>query len=208
MPMPDIDNLLAVTLAFLIVTVSPGPANLATATVAMRSGRRDSLLFGAGLSGGLAFWGVIAATGMGTVLRGSEILLIGLKILGGLYLLWLGFQSARAAMQGDESKPVAPREGRWFLRGLALNLSNPKAVFAWMAALSMGMGSGAESGFVVTATAICMGVGFANYALYALVFSLPGVMAGYRRCSRWINGTVAGLFAWAGLSLMHSALTR
>jgi threonine/homoserine/homoserine lactone efflux protein len=87
-------------------------------------------------------------------------------------------------------------------------MSNPKAVVAWMAALSMGLGQETEAQAVATATVMCMGLGFVNYAGYALTFSLPGFMAGYRRLRRWIDGAVAGLFALAGFGLIRSALTR
>ena len=206
--MYNLENILPVALAFFIVTVSPGPANIATATVAMRYGRRDGMLFGLGLSIGLAFWGVIAATGMGAILQGSQYLLFALKITGGLYLLWLAIQSGHSALKKDENATDTPSEGRWFLRGLMLNLSNPKAVFAWLAALSMGLGIGDNDGLVVLATLVCITLGFLNYAFYAMAFSLPGFMAGYRRFRRWIEGAVAGLFAIAAFGLIRSALTR
>ncbi|MCC0012752.1 MAG: LysE family transporter [Rhodobiaceae bacterium] len=202
------ESLFSIVLAFAVVTASPGPANIATATVAMRRGRRNSLIFGAGLAFGLAFWGVIAATGMGAVLQGSVRFLMALKILGGLYLLWLAFQSGRSALRASGSGPRTMAEGQWFLRGLILNLSNPKAVVAWMAALSMGMGADSGSGQVMLATAICMALGFANYTAYAMAFSLPGFMAGYQRFRRWIEGVVAALFATAGFALIRSALAR
>ena len=98
-----------------------------------------ALLFGAGLTAGLSFWGLVAATGLGTLLERSAHGLAALKILGGLYLLWLAFQSGRTALRGGHDVGPARREGAWFRRGVVLNLSNPKAVVAWMAALSMGM---------------------------------------------------------------------
>ncbi|MEM8852564.1 MAG: LysE family translocator [Pseudomonadota bacterium] len=206
--MGGLENLVAVALAFFVVTVSPGPANIAVATVAMSAGRRRGLLFGAGLSVGLAFWGIVAATGMGTVLQASETALIILKILGGLYLLWLAVQSGRAAVKPTAAAPTRVSDGRWFLRGLILNLSNPKAVVAWMAALSMGLGVGDGSAHVFAATLVCVALGFANYAGYAMAFSLKGFMAGYQRLRRWIDGAVAALFAAAGLGLLRSAVTR
>ena len=206
--MTGIENLTAIVLAFAVVTASPGPANIATATIAMRFGRRSGLIFGLGLGFGLAFWGVIAATGMGAVLQGSVRLLVTLKILGGLYLLWLAFQSGRSALHASAAGPRTTAEGRWFVRGLVLNLSNPKAVVAWMAALSMGLGTESGSGQVILATAICMALGFVNYTVYAMAFSLPGFMAGYTRFRRWIEGVVAGLFAAAGFGLIRSALAR
>lgn len=206
--MPYLDGIIPVALAFFVVTVSPGPANIATAMVAMRRGRGDGFVFGLGLSLGLAFWGLIAATGMGALLQGSAVLLSALKILGGLYLLWLALSAWRAAENAGPEALGTPRDGRWFLRGLMLNLSNPKAVFAWMAALSMGMGSHSDAGFITLVTLICVALGFLNYALWAAAFSLPGFMAGYRRFQRWIDRIVAGLFAMAGASLIRSALDR
>ncbi len=200
-------DLLAIALAFLVVAVSPGPANLAAAATALRSGRAAGLLFGAGLGTGLALWGLVAATGLGALLQGSATLLAGLKFLGGLYLFWLAIRSGRESLRPAEKPEIAQRDGRWFLRGLALNLANPKAVFAWMAALSMGLGTGG-GGDLALPTALCMAIGFANYAGYALAFSLPGMMAGYRRLARWIDGVASALFAAAGLGLIRSALAR
>jgi threonine efflux protein len=88
--MLGVEYLVSVPLAFLIVTISPGPANIVVATVAMSAGRRRGLAFGAGLSVGVAFWGAVAATGMGAVLQGSAIALTILKVLGGsIFCGWL-----------------------------------------------------------------------------------------------------------------------
>ena len=83
--MIDTESLAAIVLAFFIVTVSPGPANIAAATVAMSAGRRPGLIFGLGLSFGLAFWGLVAATGMGALLQSTTTALTVLKIFGELY---------------------------------------------------------------------------------------------------------------------------
>tara|TARA_R110002020_G_scaffold335143_1_gene550286 strand:- start:3753 stop:4373 length:621 start_codon:yes stop_codon:yes gene_type:complete len=206
--MTGFENILAIALAFFVVTVSPGPANIAVAAVAMHSGRKPGLLFGLGLSVGLGGWGLVAATGLGVMLQGTIYLLSFLKFAGGLYLLWLAVQSGRSALRKADITESWPEQGRWFRRGLILNLSNPKAVVAWMAALSMGLSRETEVSMVATATLVCVGLGFVNYAGYAMTFSLPGIMGGYRRLRRWIDGLVAGLFALAGLSLIRSTVTR
>ncbi|MFK7966597.1 MAG: LysE family translocator, partial [Burkholderiaceae bacterium] len=190
-----LESLISIALAFWIVTVSPGPANIAVATVSMSAGRHAGMRFGFGLALGLAFWGLVAATGMGAVLKGSEIGLYAIKLIGGVYLLWLAFQSGRKAIDKEPDEIKLTGQSRWFLRGLALNLSNPKAVVAWMAALAVGLGTGNESQQVLIATLICMALGFINYAAHAYAFSLPGFMAGYQRFRQWIEGAVAGLFA-------------
>ena len=203
--MLDVAALLSVGLAFFVVAVSPGPATLSNATIAMHYGRKPSFVYGLGLSTGLVFWGVVAASGMGAVLQASLHVLMGLKVLGGLYLLWLALRSARAAWTPDanDQAPVASRN--LFVRGLVLNLSNPKSVVAWMAALSIGLDADDGLPAVLAATAVCIVVGFAVNALYTVVFSMPGMMRGYRRCRRWVSGAVAAVFAVAGAGLIRSA---
>lgn len=206
--MTDLVSLASTGLAFFVVAVSPGPANISNATIAMIHGRKTSLIYGTGLSLGLVFWGLIAASGMGAVLQSSIYLLMILKVFGGLYLLWLAFLSGRSAWRSDLENPVAVRDQSWLLRGLLLNMSNPKSVIAWMAALSVGLDSNDGIGAVVATTAVCIGIGFMNNALYSILFSIDGMMLGYRRFRRRINGVVATLFTLAGFGLIRSAFTR
>ncbi|MFK7996684.1 MAG: LysE family translocator [Granulosicoccus sp.] len=204
----EIAALASTGLAFFIVAVSPGPATLSNATIAMAEGRATSLKYGAGLSCGLVFWGLIAATGMGAVLQGSLYLLPILKIAGGVYLLWLAVQSARSVWVSTPEKASVEDSKRWFLRGLLLNMSNPKSVIAWMAALSIGLDANTDVWSVATATLVCIAVGFITNALYSFVFSIGGMMRGYQRLRRRINAVVAGLFAFAGLGMIRSAFVQ
>jgi threonine efflux protein len=194
--------------AFLIVTVSPGPSNIATATIAMRHGRLRAIHFALGLGCGFAMWGIAAATGLGSLLQASIFPLTLLKVLGGAYLLWLAVQSGRAFLKHSPDRTQVVHDGNWYLRGLILNLSNPKAVLAWMAALSAGLHSASANGHVITATTICIALGFLNYGAHAIAFSISGVMATYRRIGRWVEGATACLFAATGLGLLRSAFTR
>ena len=197
--------------AFAVVCVSPGPANLALATVAMSRGAGPAVAMAAGLAAGLAVWGVSAAVGLGAVMAASEAALTALKLAGAAYLLWLALGSARAALaRAGEAREAAGAAagGGWLRRGLVLNLSNPKAVFAWMAALSMGLDAGSAAGAVAAATGVCMAIGLLNYLAWAIIFSRPGAMAFYARARRGIEAATAGLFALAGISLLRSGLAR
>ena len=177
--MIDWAGLSAIFAAFFIVAASPGPATLAVSMVSAASGRKSGIVFGSGLAIGLTFWGFVAATGLGAVLEASTSLLLALKIVGGAYLLWLAYGSARSAMRAttkdmslDSQSPLPER--RLFVRGLVLNISNPKAAFAWMAALSVGLGP--EGGLVnlAMATLVCALIGLMIYTAYATAFSLAG----------------------------------
>jgi len=204
----DLISLVSIGLAFFIVAVSPGPANISNAAIAMSHGRRPSLIYGLGLSCGLMFWGLIAASGVGALLQSSLYLLMILKILGGLYLLWLAFLSGRSAWRSDTVGPIVSGNKNWFWRGLLLNLSNPKSVVAWIAALSVGLDANNGISAVAIATAVCIGLGFAINASYSLLFSIAGMMRGYKRFRRSISGVISGLFTVGGLSMIRSAFSK
>ena len=206
--MIDPANLALMGTAFFVAAAAPGPATLATIMVSMQSGRRSGLVFGLGLSVGLAFWGLVAATGLGALLQTSALALTMMKLVGGAYLLWLAFLSARSATQASGQAARAPRHRQGFRAGLVLNLSNPKAVFAWMAVLTLGLGTQTGGAHVFAATVMCSVIGLGIYAAYALVFSTPQAMGIYRRLRRFVEAGVAALFALAGFGLIRSAFMR
>jgi threonine efflux protein len=210
--MIDLFSLFSIGLAFFAIAVSPGPANISNATIAMRQGRKTSLVYGAGLSTGLVFWGVVAASGMGAILQSSIYLLMLLKICGGIYLIRLAYLSGREALKPElDSTEIVEKSvsgTSWFFRGFIMNISNPKTVIAWMAALSLGLGANDGILALVSGLVVCMFVGFATNAMYSICFSYRGVMSWYQRASRWINGVTSFLFAIAGIGLIRSAFSR
>lgn len=205
-------SLFSIGLAFFVIAVSPGPANISNATVAMSRGRKTSLVYGAGLSTGLVFWGVIAASGLGVILQSSIYLLMILKIFGGLYLLRLALLSGRDAILPDKKSVQVESNSKsnlsWFIKGVLLNISNPKTVIAWMASLSVGLGANDSTTSLLLGVAVCIVVGFLTNALYSILFSFNGVMNWYQNASRWINSVVSGLFTLAGIGLIRSVFSQ
>lgn len=182
---------------FAVAAGSPGPATLAVAGTSMAAGRGAGLAMGLGLGVGLTFWGVLTALGMGYLIASYASALLILKLCGAAFLFYLAYTTGRAALRPARAAPVTQAAGarRLFLRGLLLNLLNPKAIFAWVAALALG----APDAWIVMA---CAMTGFVLYAGYALIFSLGPVRAAYARTARWIDGVCAVIFAYAGFRLL------
>ncbi|MDB4838139.1 LysE family translocator [Marinomonas sp.] len=195
----------------------PGPATISNATIsnatiAMSRGRKINLVYGTGLSTGLVFWGIVAASGLGVILQSSVYLLMTLKLCGGMYLIWLAFLSAKASIKAKNIAlnidNHADHMSSWFVKGFILNVSNPKTVIAWVAALSVGLGTSDGTTSLILGVLVCITVGFITNALYSIVFSYRGVMEWYQNTNRWVNGVVAGLFTIAGFGLIRSACYR
>ena len=103
-------ELVSFVLVSAVVIAMPGPDTALVVRNALFGGRRLALATSLGVSCGLAIWSLAAAVGVAAVLRRSEPAFTALKLVGALYLAWLGFQALRLAWSGREPEP-APAPG-------------------------------------------------------------------------------------------------
>ena len=115
-----------------IVIVVPGPDTAVVTKNVLIHGRRAALGTSLGVSAGLSVWTLAAAVGVASVVRASAVAFIVLKLVGALYLVWIGVQALRAAGQAESSaafptrtKPTMGALGG-FRQGLLSDLANPK----------------------------------------------------------------------------------
>lgn len=197
-------SLVPAVLTFFVAAASPGPATLAVSATAMSHGVRPALLLGIGLAVGLAVWGVIAAAGLGALLLHSSDALTALRWFGGAYLLYLAWQSARSALlpPANGCDNLQSSDARLIARGLLLNVSNPKAVLAWVSVLALGTASKGDSLDLAITTGVCSALGLAIYAAYALAFSQPLIRTAYRASQRGVDGMAAAFFGYSGIKLV------
>jgi threonine/homoserine/homoserine lactone efflux protein len=127
-----------------------------------------------------------------------------LRWCGGAYLLWLAWQSARAASSGlrELESTVSVSTFQQLHRGLLLNLSNPKAPMAWVSILALGSPSAGQDVGIWLQAGMCSLLGLTIYVVYSIAFSRSPVRAAYRASRRAIEGVAAGLFAFFGLRLL------
>ncbi len=127
-------NLLAFLAVSAIVIVAPGQDTALTIRNSLLGGRRGGILTAAGVSTGQAVWALAASLGVAALLRASEPAFVALRLVGAVYLVYLGGQALIAACRRTRAA-AAPRRrslrGRVAYRqGVLSNLGNPKmAVF-------------------------------------------------------------------------------
>jgi threonine/homoserine/homoserine lactone efflux protein len=120
-----------------LVIVAPGPDTVLVTKNALLHGRGAALGTSLGVNTGLLIWTVAAALGVAAVVRESAVAFTVLKLVGAVYLVWLGLQALRAARRASAHEPLRATQpsGRvgallGFRQGLLSNLANPKiAVF-------------------------------------------------------------------------------
>ncbi|MEM7523437.1 MAG: LysE family translocator [Pseudomonadota bacterium] len=194
-------------LAWLIGGASPGPATLALASTGMARGRRAALGLALGVLVGSAFWGVLAALGFGAVMLSAGWVAEALRYAGAGYILWLAFKSLRSAAKPGApdyaaAAPAAPM--RAFRRGVALHITNPKAIFSWAAIFAVGVAPGAGAAEVIAFGLFMYTGSIVVFIGYAHLFSIEGAMRRYAAGRRWFEAAFGVLFGAAALAILRT----
>ncbi|AOE61388.1 LysE family translocator [Pseudomonas corrugata] len=197
--------------SYILAAASPGPSNMEIMGVAMRDGRSHALVLASGVMTGSLFWAFLAATGISALLAACAQALFVIKVVGGVYLLYLAMRAGKAAMASthESAGAVVGREARRYLplyrQGVVMHIGNPKAIMSWMAIMSLGLREDAPVGTLPAIIGGCALLGVIIFGGYAIVFSTARMIAGYTRLRRWIQGLFCALFALAGLKLLVSS---
>lgn len=137
--MVPLDNLLAFTVAALVLIVIPGPAVLFSVGRTLSLGRAGGLLSVLGVSLALVPIVGLVALGVGAVVAQSVPLFTTLKIAGALYLMFLGVQAIRhrkdAAAAAAQPQTLARSPLRQLLESFVVGVTNPKTIAFFVAVL-------------------------------------------------------------------------
>ena len=126
---PDLPVLAAFLVASVILGVTPGPDMTYFLSRTVAQSRAAGFAALGGVSVGLVVHSVLVAAGLSVLLAASATAFTILKIVGALYLAWLAIDairhgSALALETGGRREPL----GAVFLKGMRINLLNPKVI--------------------------------------------------------------------------------
>ncbi|WP_224447741.1 LysE family translocator [Haloprofundus salilacus] len=203
------ETLAAFVPASLALILAPGPDTLYVLSQSVGGPRRVGVAAATGVSVGILVHTAAAAVGLSVLLRESALAFRLVKYLGAAYLLYLGIQTLRGgdASEAVESSPVdelaaaeptervadegvataTSRSG--FLRGVVVNVSNPKVALFFLAFLPQFVAGTATPTQLATLGGI--------YAVLTLAY-LGGVALFATRVGERVGGGGDGrLFRWA-----------
>lgn len=123
---------------FFVVSVTPGMCMTLSLSLGITIGPRRALWMMWGELLGVALVALAAALGVAAVLLRYPAAFTLFKLLGGLYLGWLGVQlwrsRGRLAIQADQRQPTAVSRSQLAMQGLVTAVANPKG-WAFLVAL-------------------------------------------------------------------------
>jgi len=199
-----------ILLALLAGVVSPGPSFVQVARIAVSRSRADGLAAAVGMGLGALVFAMLALAGLQALLAALPGVYMALKIVGGLYLMWMAFNIWRGARQplemGAAGDGVA-QQTVWksFRLGLVTQLSNPKIVVVYSSVFAALLPAQfpLPAALLVLAGVLVMETGW--YAVVALVLSSSVPRAAYLRSKLVVDRVAAGAMGLLGLRLVATA---
>lgn len=128
-------------LASVVISFTPGAGAINTMGNSLNHGFKRAIWGILGQQAALVIHIVIVALGVGVLVASSEVAFTVIRYAGAAYLVFLGLRQILAkpkpAEAEDTRATASPTESRWsmFLRGMWVNLLNPKAIVFFLAFL-------------------------------------------------------------------------
>ena len=205
LPTIDLQSYFLFVTAAVALVLTPGPDTVFVLTQGISAGKRGGVASALGVSTGVLVHTAGAALGLAALLRTSALAYAAVKYAGAVYLLYLG---ATTLWRGDDLDFADASSGEFssadatasdlrggYVRGVTVNVLNPKVALFFLAFLPQFVGSGAD------ATAEMLALGGTYAALTACYLGAVGLLSGGVRSAfrarprladglRWVSGSV------------------
>ncbi|MCB1777666.1 MAG: LysE family transporter [Candidatus Competibacteraceae bacterium] len=197
----------------LAIAAPVGPTGLLCIQRTLTRGRWSGVLSGLGAASADALYGGIAGFGLASL---SGLLLawqIELQVVGGLFLLYLGWQTWQTPPIAEQVQARPTRAGLVsdYLSTLALTATNPVTILAFVGVFT-GLGLAAVGQDFVAASTLVFGVFAGSLLWWVLLTGGVGLMRGRLSASvlhgiNYVSGLMIGGFGvWALLAALQALL--
>ncbi len=202
-------SVLSIAGAVALGAMSPGPSFVMVARTAVASSRTDGFAAALGMGVGAVLFAGVAVLGLHMVLSAVPWVYLGLKVLGGAYLIYLG-----GLIWRDARKPVrfavhaiddrASTVLRSFWLGLLTQVSNPKTAVFYASIFVSLLPREVPLSVTLILPPLIFVIEAGWYSIVALAMSASSPRAAYLRAKAWIDRAAGGVMTLLGIKLIVS----
>lgn len=192
-------SLLALSAMFLLACCSPGPVFLLIASTSAQHGRAEGVRVALGVSAATFVWSSVTVVGLGSVLASLVWAQTLIRIVAGLYLLWLGVSMIRSSLfKGAGPVPILQSGQAAHVRGFIASVTNPKALAFFGSAFALTAPAQPDVQYHLIAVTCLTVLSAIWHALLALLFATPALQRGYQGMRRGIDLLVGSVMVTLG----------
>lgn len=201
-------TLLAIAATLGIGAISPGPSFVYVAQNAVARSRRHGLVTALGTGIGAATFALLALLGLQAFLLAVPVAYTALKIVGGVYLLWLAYKIIRHSREPLSMGKVSVGEKSLlatFRDGLFTQLSNPKTAVVFASIFTALLPREIPAYYYVALPLISFIIDAGWYSLVTIALSTERSRNVYIRFKTVIDRVAGSVMALLGLKLILSS---
>ncbi|CDG91741.1 LysE family translocator [Xenorhabdus bovienii] len=208
-----ISSLMAIAAVLIMGVISPGPSFIYVARNAVAYSRLHGLVTALGTGVGAAVFSLVAMLGLQKLLNAVPELFIGLKVAGGVYLLWLAFKIFKNAshpltlvLHGQKGS----EKTLWmtFRDGLLTQLSNPKTAIIFASIFSALLPENIPVAFYFAVPLMSFLIDAGWYSLVSLLLSAEKPRQIYLRIKCAADRASATVLGVLGIKLIYSSIGK
>lgn len=198
----SIESWLAFVAASTVLLLIPGPTILTVISYSIAHGRRAQVPLVAAVALGDSTALVLSLLGLGALLATSAFWFTAIKLVGGLYLVFLGIKLLRAGIVPVQAAAPAAPGSRWrlFANTYLVTALNPKGIVFFVAFLPQFIDQGApvaQQLWVLAGTFVALAT--VNATLYAVFAASARRVLNSPRTQRAFNLAGGALLSAAGI---------
>jgi RhtB (resistance to homoserine/threonine) family protein len=206
--MSYLPQLLTLVGVWVIALISPGPDFIVTIRYSIAHSRRDGVFVALGIATGTSIWVTTGIVGLGMLLAQLSWLVAVIRLVGALYLTYLGIKAILNAHRPMQKTLIVEssssrRISSWRV-GFLTNISNPKALAFFASIFVALLPAHPPFWFQVTIIMIMVVTVAIWFCIVACLFSLGPIATMYRRAKKWLDYLAGGLFVALGVRLALS----
>jgi threonine/homoserine/homoserine lactone efflux protein len=206
-----------VAIAHFLALLSPGPDFVLVVKSAIRNESKNAIGVALGIASANALYIGLCLIGVGTILAASVTVMIVLKVIGGLFLIYLAVQALRANKSSYSNLDIADNshsnevETTFFkelITGFMSGILNPKNLLFYLSlftvVLTPEVGLAFKLGLGIWMTAIV----FLWDLSIIFLLSTPKVRSKFTKLAYYIDKITGAILGLIGFAIVKSALTK
>ncbi len=199
--------ILTVAVLHILAVMSPGPDFIMVVKNAISSSRKSGIFTALGITIALLIHIGYSALGIGILVSQSIITFSIIKLLGALYLLYLGWKvwsgkTTHAEVKKQHQHYIS--NGKSFQMGFVCNILNPKAALYFVSLFALVLPSHLNWSLLIVVSAEILAITFLWFSIVALFFSMPKVQHKFHQFEKVFQKFFGGMLILLGLRVLTS----
>ena len=202
-------NIASVLIVFTLAIVSPGPNFIMVVNTSLSDSRRAGVYTSLGVATGSGLFALAGMLGLILVINSLPHFAVFVRIIGGSYLAWLGFNMIRTSRKQPQHNTETSTESTPALKplaayrtGLLTNLSNPKAWAFYFSLFTLVMTPDTPFWAKASLNAAMFVISFAWYASVSVLITDRRIRPMFLQVQPFVQSFLGIVLIWLGGRLL------